>query len=99
MLKCEEVWDADSRPMVPENLAGLFHCGLFVGLLLTFGASGNFAFLPPDLTSVYFPLLMFGWITQLIIDVAYGCFRCFLARSRMVVRPSPGPLISFLTLD
>ena len=60
-----------------KTLLVYFIAALFVGLLLTFGASGNFAFLPPDLTSVYFPLLMFGWITQWIIGVAYWMFPVF----------------------
>lgn len=60
-----------------KTLLVYFIAALFVGLLLSLGVSGNFAFLPPDLTSVYFPLLMFGWITQLIIGVAYWMFPVF----------------------
>lgn len=65
---------------------------LVVGLWLAFGAGGGFIFIPAGLTPLYFHLLMFGWITQLIIGVAYWMFPVF---SR--AQPHGGEMLAWVT--
>jgi hypothetical protein len=58
-----------------------FVAALLVGVLRALEA--QFPFLPPDLEEVYYHLLLVGWITQMIVGVAFWMFPKFtLAKPR-----------------
>lgn len=54
-----------------------FVLSLLAGLILASQAVLNFRLLPAGFTPAYFHMLMVGWVTQLILGVAYWMFPKF----------------------